>query len=125
VGALEARAARTRTRADGTPIRAVVEAPGDLPPLPAAIEVAAYRIATEAMTNAVRHSDAGRVVVRLGCDDALTVEVEDDGSASGPWIAGIGISGMRERVAELGGRCSVGPFPSGGSVRVTLPLVQP
>jgi signal transduction histidine kinase len=125
VGALEARAARTRTRADGAPIRAVVEAPRDLPQLPAAIEVAAYRIATEAMTNAVRHSDADRVVVRVGCDDALTVEVDDDGSASAPWTAGVGIAGMRERAAELGGRCSAGPAPRGGSVRVRLPRGQP
>jgi signal transduction histidine kinase len=125
VGALEARAARTRTRADGTPIRVTVEAPPDLPQLSAAIEVAAYRIATEAMTNAVRHSDATRVVVRVRCDDTLTVEVDDDGSAGTPWIAGVGISGMQQRVAELGGRCSAGPSPGGGQVRVWLPVVRP
>jgi signal transduction histidine kinase len=112
-------------RADGTPVHAVVEATPDLPLLPAAIEVAAYRIATEAMTNAVRHSDATHVVVRVGCDEALSVEIDDDGSGSEPWIAGVGIAGMHERVAELGGRCSVGPSSRGGSVRVSLPLVGP
>jgi signal transduction histidine kinase len=125
VGALEARAARTAMRADGSPVHAVVEATPDLPQLPAAIEVAAYRIATEAMTNAVRHSDATHVVVRVGCDEALSVEIDDDGSGSEPWIAGVGIAGMHERVAELGGRCSVGPSSRGGSVRVSLPLVGP
>lgn len=121
--ALQARAAQTLRRSDGSSISAVVEAPTALPPLPAAIEVAAYRIATEAMTNAVRHSTASRVVVRLACDDALSIEVHDDGPSAGEWTAGIGITGMQERAAELGGSCLVGPAPDGGRVRVSLPLV--
>lgn len=123
VAALEARAAQTVSRQDGAPLRAVVDAPSALPQLPAAIEVAAYRIATEAMTNAVRHSDARALVVRLRCDDALHLEVRDDGSPSADWTAGVGITGMHDRVAELGGRCEVGPSDHGGQVRVSLPLV--
>jgi two-component system NarL family sensor kinase len=123
IGALEARAAQTCSRGDGAPLRAVVDASPELPPLPAAIEVAAYRIATEAMTNAVRHSDARTVVVRVACDGALTVEVTDDGSPTGDWTAGVGLTSMRERAAELGGRCEVGSSLLGGRVLVTLPLV--
>jgi two-component system NarL family sensor kinase len=122
VGALEARAARTVARNDGAPLRTLVDAPDDLRPLPAAIEVAAYRIATEAMTNAVRHSDARTVVVRLRCGEALTVEVTDDGSPSGDWTAGVGLTGMHERAAELGGRCETGPSSRGGRVLVALPV---
>lgn len=122
VGALEARAAQTRHRSDGSALSATVQAPPNLPPLPAAIEVAAYRIATEALTNAVRHSDASQVTVRVNCDDALTVEVCDDGAAAASWAAGVGIRSMYERTAELGGRCEAGPSGDGGRVRVTLPL---
>lgn len=123
VAALEARAAQVCRRTDGAPLEAVVDAQ-PLPPLPAAIEVAAYRIATEALTNVIRHSTASSAVVRLRCDDALTVEVLDDGLARGDWSFGVGIGAMRERAAELGGQCMVGPSPSGGSVRVSLPLVS-
>lgn len=123
VGALEERAARTRTRVDGAPIEVVIEAGGQPRSLPAAIEVAAYRIATEAITNAVRHSDASRVVVRMTCDEELVIEVDDDGGQSGSWTAGVGISGIRDRVAEVGGHCRVGPTAYGGRVRAALPLV--
>jgi signal transduction histidine kinase len=75
------------------------------------------------MTNAVRHSDARTVVVRVTCDGALTVEVADDGSPTGDWTAGVGLTSMRERAAELGGRCEVGSSLLGGRVLVSLPLV--
>ena len=125
VGALETRAAQTRHRSDGSALSARVEAPATLPPLPAAIEVAAYRIATEALTNTVRHSAASEVTVRLDCGDVLTLEVADDGAAAGHWTAGVGIRSMHERAAELGGHCEVGPSDHGGRVRVTLPLERP
>jgi two-component system, NarL family, sensor kinase len=122
VGAVQARAARTVARSDGTPLHAVVDAPVDLPPLPAAIEVAAYRIATEALTNVVRHSDARTVVVRIDPGALLTVEVCDDGTPKDAWPAGVGLTGMQERAAELGGSCEAGPSADGGRVRVRLPL---
>lgn len=123
VEALRIRANQLRQRSDGAPLRTLVEA-RELPPLPPAIEQAVYRIATEALTNVVRHSRASSVVVRLGADDvSLHCEVLDDGGHSAAWRTGVGIAGMRERVAELGGTCEVGPGPRGGDVRVRLPMV--
>ncbi len=128
VPALEVRAGQVSRRSDGAPLEAVVDAE-PIPPLPAAIEVAAYRIATEALTNVIRHSTASSVVVRLCCDrlccdDALRLDVLDNGRSAGHWSGGVGIGAMRERAAELGGQCSVGPSPAGGQVRVSLPLVS-
>lgn len=98
---------------------------GDLDPLPAAVEVAAYRIASEAMTNVARHARATRCTVRLDVvDSALMVEVEDDGAGVAPNAqAGVGMVGLRERAAELGGRCEVTCPSTGGTVvRAWLPL---
>lgn len=120
--ALRIRAARTTRRADGSELHVTVDIPADLPRMPAAIELAAYRIATEALTNVVRHSSATAVRLRLVCDDELRCEVLDDGAVDGSWPSGVGISSMRERAAELGGRCDVGSGPQGGHVRVFLPV---
>jgi two-component system, NarL family, sensor kinase len=122
-GALEARAARTVRRADGQPLRVTLDLQtlGRLPP---AIEVAAYRIATEALNNVVRHSTANAVRLHLCRDRDLIVEVLDDGAAHAAWRPGVGITGMRERAAELGGWCDVGPTTEGGAVRARLPLVH-
>jgi signal transduction histidine kinase len=123
VEALRIRADQVHQRADGSPLQATVEA-GDVPSLPPAVEQAVYRIATEALTNVVRHSRASRVVVRLGADDrAVHCEVLDDGGETTSWRPGVGIAGMRERVAQLGGTCEVGPGRRGGEVRVCLPRV--
>jgi two-component system, NarL family, sensor kinase len=106
---------------DGRPVSVSVSA-SDLPELPAAVEVAAYRIATEALANVARHSTSPSAAVRLDCtEDALRLEVTDVG-ASGPWRAGVGLSSMRERAVELGGTLSAGPGPTGGSVAALLPL---
>jgi signal transduction histidine kinase len=123
VGALEIRAAQAVRRADGTALHATVES-GVLGALPAAVEVAAYRIASEALTNVVRHSSADRVTIRLTpSGSTLCVEVLDDGSADSPWTAGVGTTSMRERAEELGGTCLVGPCEFGGAVRAHLPWV--
>lgn len=95
--------------------------------LPAAVEVAAYRIALEAMTNTVRHAHATRTVVRIAAADGrLQVEISDDGKGLPDWYrAGVGISSMRERATELGGTCHIGPQePRGTLVRATLPLEE-
>ena len=85
----------------GLPIH--VEA-SDLPALPAAVEVAAYRIVMEALTNAARHSGATRAKVALQAgDDCLTIVISDNGDAGGEWVPGIGLTSMRERAIELGG----------------------
>ncbi len=123
--ALEIRAAQTVRRADGQPLQVTVEAV-TLGQLPAAIEVAAYRIATEALNNVVRHSTATSVLLHLRLDDDLIVEILDDGALAthGAWRPGVGITGMRERAAELGGSCDIGPASHGGAVRACLPLVH-
>ncbi|WP_169979273.1 sensor histidine kinase [Microbispora sp. H10836] len=111
-------------------VEADVEIEGTLPALPAAVEVAAYRIAAEALANARRHAGAGRVRIRLGMTGgappgALEVEVADEGGepltdGSG---SGVGTASMRERAAELGGTCLIGARPGGGTrVLARLPL---
>ncbi|MFN8517084.1 MAG: sensor histidine kinase [Chloroflexia bacterium] len=111
-----------RQAADGYgpgPLQIAVEVPEALPPLPAAVEVAAYRIATEALTNAVRHAGANRCTIRIALDgvgETLRVEVADDGRGVAPGRqAGIGTASMRERAEELGGTLSIEPAPVGGT----------
>ncbi|PLS82771.1 MAG: hypothetical protein CYG60_23590, partial [Actinobacteria bacterium] len=97
-----------------------------LPPLPAAVEVAAYRIVQEALTNVTRHARAGACSVRLTCckGQPLTVEITDDGV--GPperSLGGVGLHSMRERAAELGGTYEISPAsPSGTRVLARLPI---
>jgi signal transduction histidine kinase len=101
-----------------------VEAPEDLPNLPAAVEVAVYRITQEALTNVARHARAKRCLVRLAVDEDVTLEIVDDGVGI-PKVhsAGVGLSSMRERASELGGTCVVERAPKGGTrVLVRLPL---
>jgi two-component system, NarL family, sensor kinase len=94
-----------------------------LPNLPAAIEVAAYRIATEAMTNTARHAAADCCVVRLTAGPQLELEVADNGVGVDPDAPrGVGIASMHERAEEVGGRCSVNVGPDGGTVvRAVMP----
>lgn len=111
-------------RLSSTELGATVDAE-DLPPLPAAVEVAAYRIASEALTNTARHADAGCAVVRLAAvPGALLVEVTDDGVGIAPEVtAGVGLRSIRERADELGGRTEIICPPGGGTrVRAWLPL---
>ena len=95
-----------------------------MPPMSAAVEVAAYRIVIEAVTNVRRHSTARccRVVIRG--DDHLRIEVRDDGVARASWTAGVGLMAMSERSAEVGGTFSAGPTPNGGRVEACLPLTS-
>ena len=95
----------------------------DLPPLPAAVEVAAYRIVMEALTNVARHSGATRVMVsmRVG-DDCLAIDISDNGHAGGEWVPGIGLTSMRERASELGGTVTYHGTPAGSTVTAQLPL---
>lgn len=86
-----------------------LSAPGVLPPLPAAIEIACYRIVQEALTNVVRHAHATHATVGLRLQqEALEVEVKDDGQGLPPGVrSGVGLTSMRERAEELGGTCLV------------------
>jgi signal transduction histidine kinase len=101
------------------------EAGSEVDGLPAAVEVAAYRIALEAMTNVARHAGAGRCLVRLSLNGSLELEVTDDGHGLGRGAAAnVGLGSMRERARELGGACLVESRPEGGTrVLATLPLV--
>jgi signal transduction histidine kinase len=81
--------------------------------LPPAVELAAYRIVQEALTNVSRHAHARTATVRVRFDHDVTVEVVDDG-VGGPAPVGNGITGMRERAAALGGDVETGPGPAGG-----------
>ncbi len=123
-GALREQAARLAAGDGGLSV--TVSAP-DLPPLPAAVEVAAYRIATEALTNVSRHAGARNCGVALSLGDArLAVEVSDDGSGLGAAGTGVGLTSMRERAAELGGGLITGSRPGGGAVvRAELPIEAP
>ncbi|MBN1993925.1 MAG: GAF domain-containing sensor histidine kinase [Anaerolineae bacterium] len=113
-------------------LQITIDAPEHLPPLPAAVEVAAYRIAQEALTNVVRHAQAATCQVRLGLDDAngngrgLRLEIQDDGRGLPPQHrAGVGSQAMRERVMELGGRFVIESRKSRGTrVSVWLPLLE-
>ncbi|MEI5103572.1 histidine kinase [Streptomyces sp. PmtG] len=123
VVALTRQAERLSHRVGGAPLAITIDAPGRLPRLPAAVEVAAYRIATEALTNAARHSRADHALVRLRVDDVLRVDVTDNGGPSAlPWRPGVGMSTMAERAAEVAGWCDCRPGPEGGEVSAVLPL---
>ncbi len=127
VGAIREQAAQYMTgngadHADGLTI--AIHAPDQLPPLPAAVEVATYRIAQEALTNVARHAQAQNCQVRLSLDDALQLEIADDGIGL-PEIrqAGVGLTAMRERAVELGGTCVIERDPKGGTrVLAFLPI---
>lgn len=111
-----------QTRATGLEVELRIE--GEPAPLPPALDLAAYRVLQEGLTNVRKHSDARRVevVLRYG-SDAVGVEVRDDGDGSRAGDgSGHGLAGIRERVALLGGEFVAGPRTRGFALRVTLPL---
>ena len=101
-----------------------MEVPEDLPNLPAAVEVAVYRIVQEALTNVARHARAKSCVVRLAVNEDVALEIVDDGvGIPAERGAGVGLSSMHERASELGGSCVVQSVPKGGTrVLARLPL---
>jgi two-component system NarL family sensor kinase len=126
-------------RADG-PLAVTVEAELGVEGLPAAVEVAAYRIATEALTNVVRHSTASAARVRFQeSEGGLEIHVHDDGVNPGcaervveqtvagvdGGNAGLGLSSIRERATELGGWYTFTFDRTGGRVSAFLPVARP
>jgi signal transduction histidine kinase len=105
-------------------LRVSVENSGELAHLPAAVEVACYRIVQEAMANVVRHARASHCSIRIRVDEkagALSVEVEDDGRGiREDDRTGVGLISMRERTEELGGWCIVKPLEGGGTLLKAL-----
>ena len=117
-----------RVSAGERSLTVTVSVPVPLPPLPAAVEVAAYRIAVEAVTNAARHADAANCGVEFRHGDGeLRVTVTDDGTGIGPGVRpGVGLTAMAERASELGGTLTIDAVPPGGTALVTrLPLAGP
>jgi signal transduction histidine kinase len=113
-------------RAAGLPVRLTVSGPAR--PLPSTLDVTAYRVVQESLTNALKHAkDPTGVHVRLHWEvDGLAIDVTDDGRPADqrgePRATGHGLSGMRERLALFGGTVSSGPVPSGGwRVHAVLP----
>ncbi len=100
-----------------------IDAPSSIPPLPAAVEVAAYWIAQEALTNVKRHAQARTCNVRVAVEPiALRLEIADDGGGLTTGAAGIGLHTMKERAAEVGGTCEIGTRAGGGTlVTASLP----
>ena len=149
VAALQERASQYSQPHNGSGLQVRVEADKPLPPLPAAVEVAAYRITQEALMNIVRHSGARTCRIRLSVATAdgrqqtaeslrspltsqqsssamLILEIVDDGiGLIEPHVAGVGLRSMKERAAELGGECTIERRPDGGTrVLVSLPTLK-
>ena len=124
VSALRQRASAHEVSSGDEGLVWTVVATESVEPLPAAVEVAAYRIALEAVTNAIRHSGARDCAVRLSRDDGdLLLEITDDGHGlAGNRRAGVGLFSMRERAAEVGGTCTVRSDVRGTVVTARLPL---
>ena len=112
-----------RSLSDGSGLELAVALPEDIGALPAAVEVAAYRIAQEALTNVVRHASASTCWVAGSLSaDALVLEVSDDGRGGAGPGEGAGMHTMRERAAEIGGEVDVRSVEGGTSVTIRLPL---
>jgi signal transduction histidine kinase len=103
------------------------EVSGDVTIIPAAVEVAAYRIGQEAISNATKHAGAHRITVRMTrTNSGLSVEIDDDGVgvATGSNPAGVGLATMTERATELGGWCRSERPPTGvTTVKAWLPIM--
>ncbi|GAC1390741.1 MAG: hypothetical protein NVSMB38_09320 [Ktedonobacteraceae bacterium] len=120
-GALEEQLNQYRTSG----VVLTLHAPEALPPLPAAIEMACYRIVQEALNNVVRHAHATRATVSLEMQEELVrVEVQDNGQGLPPGVRrGVGLSSLHERAEELGGTCLIETVPTGGTrVSACLPM---
>jgi len=128
VGALRERVTRYGASGDLTHLEdsglaVTVIAPDALRPLPAAVEVAVYRIVDEALTNVVKHAAARMCLVRLETGEGLSLIVEDDGiGIAAERIAGVGLLSMRERAEELGGHFTIAQRDDGPGTRLSVRL---
>jgi signal transduction histidine kinase len=124
VAALRSRLLSFESASSGVVTR--LDATGDDATLPAATEVAVYRIVEEALTNIGRHADARRVRVSLAIGEDVRLEIEDDGRGMPDrYEPGVGVQSMRERTEELGGAFAIGPGARGGTrVAVAIPLPE-
>jgi signal transduction histidine kinase len=111
-----------QARRAGLPVELVIN--GAPAPLPAGVDLAAYRIVQEGLTNTRKHAGAARACVAVRYrPEALELEISDDGRTGANGSGGHGLVGMRERVALYGGRLEAGPRPEGGfTIHASLPL---
>jgi signal transduction histidine kinase len=111
-----------QTQRAGQPVELIED--GERGPLAASLELAAYRVVQEALTNAVKHAHGRRTVVRVCYGDELSIDVSTDGPVipAGAFTPGRGLTGLRERVSTCGGELTAGGLPGGGfSVRARMP----
>lgn len=121
VEAVRQQAVRMHT-VGGVPLVVAIDAPEPMPEISAAAEVAAFRIAIEAITNIVRHTQNSRIDVHFDVSQgSLQLEVRDHGVESTTWKPGAGMSSMRERAEEVGGAMSFHSTPTGGIVSASIP----
>jgi len=122
LAAVRERAAQYSNAPDGFAV--TVDAPTELPALPAAVEVAAYRIVQEALENVSKHSQARTCSIRFANHSGLEIEIKDDGIGLPPNITpGVGLRSMRERAEELGGSCMIERGVNGGTrILARLPI---
>lgn len=114
----------TNGQSSGGRLTIVLDAPAELPALPAAVDVAAYRIVCESLTNVSRHANASNCTVKISVDGPLRIDVTDDGDGlPARRDGGIGLGSMRERTAELGGEFRAERLHTGGTrICAELPL---
>lgn len=120
-GALMRRVASANNDSDR---RLVVTAtmPAQMAGLSPATELAAYRIVSEGLANALRHSGATSCTIDISMGASLRIVITDNGSRGQDWVPGVGVASMIDRAEELGGSASAGPTSSGWSVIADLPL---
>jgi two-component system, NarL family, sensor kinase len=121
IGAIRQRLAGLPAAETGQ-ITVEMEHPDQLPTLSPAVELAAYRIASEAINNALTHSEGHRCLVTITANGTLAVTVRDDGRPPTSWTPGIGLRSILERAEELGGTAAAGPAGDGWEVSARLPL---
>ena len=108
----------------GIPLKITLNAPDDLPDIPAAVEVAAFRVFQEALNNVVRHAQAQECIITIQVGDSMEISIQDDGvGLAADRSSGVGLVSMRERAAEVGGVCRMESRSGHGvCVRLSLPL---
>ena len=126
VAAIQEMAARN-TEITPNSLQIQVKVPDSLPILPAAVEVALYRIGQEALANVIQHSGARNCTMRLRMDESesqIHLEICDDGKGlTSERRKNVGLYSMVERAVEIGGSCTIESEPAGGvAVRVRLPI---
>ena len=126
VAAMQEHITRSTPADPNKALKVTLKTPPALPPLPAAIEVAIYRITQEAFANVLRHAQARNCHICLTLSDTLRLEIIDDGRGVPPeHHTGVGLLSMRERATELGGSCLIETPPTGGTrLCASLPLVK-